>query len=260
MTDNPTLAAANSTYPYRRILILIAAFAAPLIGYGQMALGWGLSPSEFSDQGDSTLRVAGFAFTIWAIIYAWLVVYAVYQALPSTTESSLTRLLGWPSFVTLSAIGLWVIASAADWKWATVVIIVIAALATLTPLVRNGSRWREEPRRRQALVVWPLALVTGWLTIASLVNALTVLTMKDLITESSADLWALGAVLVAAVLALWVTWRTRIWTYPVPIAWGLIGAFFAQRTDGNDLLAFSALGAAVVIIVGATLILSRRRA
>lgn len=259
MTDDKAPTAANAIYPLRRILILIAAFAAPLIGYGQMALGLGLSPAEFSDGGDSTLRVAGFAFAIWGVIYAWLLVYAVYQALPSTTESILTERLGWPSFATLAGIGVWVIASAADWQWATVVIIVASGLSLLVPLVRHGPAWAQEPRRRQALVLWPLALVTGWLTIASLVNILTVFTMQDIITPASADLWALGAVVIATALALGVTWRTRIWTYPVPIAWGLIGAFFAQRTDGNDLLAFSALGAAVLIIIGATLILSRRR-
>lgn len=258
MTDATAPAAANSSYPIRRILILIAAFAAPLIGYGQMALGIGLSPAEFSAQGDSTLRVAGFAFAIWGVIYTWLLAYSVYQALPSTTEGDLTRALGWPSFFTLAGIGLWVLASAADWEWGTVAIIVASKLCLVIALYRYGTRWLSEPRRRQALVVWPLGLLAGWLSIAALVNILTVATSQGLITPETANLWALVAVGVALVQAIAVTWRTRIWTYPVPIAWGLIGAFFAQRTDGNDLLAFSALGAAVAIIVGATLILSRR--
>ena len=259
MTDHTAPAAANGAYPLRRILILIAAFAAPIIGYGQMALGWGLSPSEFSAQGDSTLRVAGYAFAIWGVIYGWLIVYAVYQALPSTTESDMSGRLGWPSFAALALTGIWVVASALNLEWATVVIIVAAALSLLIPIVRNGPRFRAEPLRRKSLVLWPLSLLMGWLTIASLVNTLTVATSQGLITQEAADLWALAAVLVATAMALLVTYRTRIWTYPVPIAWGLVGAFFAQRTEGNNLLAFSALGAAVLIIIGATLILSRRR-
>jgi hypothetical protein len=258
MTDHTAPGAANGVYPLRRILILIAAFAAPIIGYGQMALGWGLSPSEFSAQGDSTLRVAGYAFAIWGVIYAWLIVYAVYQALPSTTESDMSARLGWPSLAALALTGIWVIASALNIEWATVAIIVAAALSLLVPIVRNGPRFRAEPLHRKALVLWPLALLMGWLTIASLVNTLTVATSQGLITPEAADLWALAAVLVATAMALLVTYRTRIWTYPVPIAWGLIGAFFAQRTEGNNLLAFSALGAATLIIIGATLILSRR--
>lgn len=250
--------AANADYPLRRILILVAAFAAPIIGYGQMALDLGMSPSEFSAQGDSTLRVAGYAFSIWAVIYAGLILYAVYQALPSTTESETSRHLGWPSFVALTGTALWVVASAADWEWATVVIIVAAKLSLVIALARFGTRWMTEPRRRQALVVWPLALLAGWLSIAALVNILTVATSQGLITAGTANLWALVAVVIATAQAILVTLRTRIWNYPVPIAWGLIGAFFAQRTDGNDLLAFSALGAAILIVVAATLILSRR--
>lgn len=260
MTQTQTVIAANAGHPLRRILILLAAFAAPAIGYGQMALDLGMSPSEFSAQGDSTLRVAGFAFAIWGVIYTWLLVYAVYQALPSTTEGELTRRLGWPSFFTLAGTGLWVVASAADWEWATVAIIALSKLCLVAAFYGYGTRWLSEPRRRQVLVVWPLGLLAGWLSIAALVNILTVATSQGLISPDTANIWALAAVGVAVVLAILVTWRTRIWTYPVPIAWGLIGAFFAQRAEGNGLLAFSALGAAVVIIIGATLILSRNSA
>lgn len=258
MTDATAPSAANSSYPIRRILILVAAFAAPLIGYGQMALGLGISPAEFSAQGDSTLRVAGFAFAIWAIIYTWILVYAVYQALPSTGEGMMSRALGWPSFFTLAGTGLWVVASAANWEWATVAIIVASKLCLLIALWRYGTHWRSEPPRRRALVVWPLGLLAGWLSIAALVNILTVATSQGLITADTATVWALAAVGLAVVQAIAVTWRTRVWTYPAPIAWGLIGAFSAQRTDGDHLLAFSALGAAVIIVIGATLILSRR--
>jgi len=110
----------------------------------------------------------------------------------------------------------------------------------------------------QALITWPLSLLTGWLTIASIVNLLTVLTSQGLIDPSAGPFWALGAVGIAALSALFITARTRLWTYPVPIAWGLIGVFFAGRTDGNDLVAFAALGAAAVIVIGTTLILARK--
>lgn len=245
-------------YRLRRILVLIAALAAPLIGYGQMALGVGMSPAEFSAQGDETLRVAPFAFTIWALIYGWLLVYAVYQALPSTTENpSLTR-LGWPSFFALSGIAAWVVASAADAEWASVVIIFASLLVLLVPLVQSASLFASDSTRRRAFITWPLALLAGWLTIASIVNLLTVLTSQDMISPGTGPMWALGAIGLAALSALSVTARTQLWTYPAPIAWGLIGVFFAGRTDGNDLIAFAALGAAVIIVIGVTLILARK--
>ena len=192
-------------YRLRRILILIAAFAAPLIGYGQMALGVGMTPQEFSAQGDETLRVAPFAFSIWAVIYTWLFAYAVYQALPATTENESLRRLGWPSFYALAGIGAWVVASAADWEWATVIIIFASLFALLIPLVQNAKLFWSDSIRRRALIAWPLALLAGWLTVASLVNLLTVLTSQEIIVRGAGPLWALGAVALAALAALFVT-------------------------------------------------------
>lgn len=260
MTDSThtATAATRAAYPLRRILVLIAAFAAPLIGYGQMAMGVGMTPAEFAAQGDDTLRVAGFTFGIWAVIYGWIAVYAVYQALPTTTETESLRRLGWPSFVAFAGIGLWVVASAANAQGASVAIIFASLLVLLMPLVQNAKLFWSDSIRRRALIAWPLALLAGWLTIASIVNLLTVMTSQDLIAKGTGPLWSLGAIGLAALVALFVTARTRLWTYPVPIAWGLIGVFFAGRTDGNDLQAFAALGAAILIVISTTLILSRK--
>ena len=260
MTDSThtATAATRAAYPLRRILVLIAAFAAPLIGYGQMAMGVGMTPAEFAAQGDDTLRVASFAFTIWAVIYGWIAVYAVYQALPTTTETESLRRLGWPSFVAFAGIGLWVVASAANAQGASVAIIFASLLVLLMPLVQNAKLFWSDSIRRRALIAWPLTLLAGWLTIASIVNLLTVMTSQDLIAKGTGPLWSLGAIGLAALVALFVTARTRLWTYPVPIAWGLIGVFFAGRTDGNDLQAFAALGAAILIVISTTLILSRK--
>lgn len=257
LTD--TAVAANAPrYPIRRLLVLLAALAAPLIGYGQMALDIGLSPGEFAAQGDSTLRVAGYAFSIWGVIYVWLIAYGVYQALPATAESDVLLRLGWPSALALSGVGLWVLASAADWEWATVGIILAAKLCLLVPLIRHAGLIRQEPTRRRALTAWPLALLAGWLTVASVVNILTAATSQGLISPDTANGWALAGVGWVTAFTLWATARMRIWTYPVPVTWGLAGAAYAEWTDGDALLAGSALAAAALIGLGAALILSRR--
>jgi len=258
MTSAPA-SAGPTGYPLRRILILLAAFAAPTVGYAQMALGWGLSPSEFSADGDETLRVAGYAFSIWAVIYAWLIAYGIYQALPSTEESRVSRALGWPSFAALMGITLWIVASAADAELMTIALIFGSGLVLIAPLWARAG-FQTESLKRRALIVWPLAMLAGWLTIASFVNLLTVLTGNDQLGGLPPLAWAVGAVLIVTGAALAMSWRTRAWTYPLPIAWGLVGVFFAERSEGDDLLAFSALAAAFVIAVGATLILARKRA
>ena len=107
------------------------------------------------------------------------------------------------------------------------------------------------------MVVWPLALLAGWLGIAAPVNLLTVLTGNgDLPAVLSPTVWALIAVLLVTLKALAVTWVLRTPAFALPIAWGLLGVFVAEM-DRNPVLATGAVLAAGVTLVGAVILTFR---
>lgn len=245
----------------RRLIVLAAAVFAVLAGNIQMLAGWGQSPAEFAADGDSTLRVAGYAFAIWGLIYLWLLAYAVYQVLPATGESDILRRLGWPSVAALVGIGLWIIAAAADQDAATIVLIVGSALVLIIPLLAMAHDVRTTPARDRDrwLILWPLGLLAGWLTIASAANILTVLTGADALPAFlPPTVWALIAVAVVVGAALAVTWRLRLLAYPLPIVWGLIGVFAAEQAR-NPTLGFAALAAALAVVIAAVVLVFRLR-
>jgi cation transport ATPase len=126
----------------RRLIVLAAAIFGVVIGRALDLLGWGQTPAEFSADGDTTLRVAGYAFAIWGLIYLWLLVYAVRQALPRTGESRLIHRLGWPSALALFGIGGWIVAAALDWETATIVLIFGALASLLIPLLGEAEAIR----------------------------------------------------------------------------------------------------------------------
>ncbi|MBA4804956.1 MAG: hypothetical protein H2038_09930 [Brevundimonas sp.] len=246
----------------RRLLVLAAAVFAVVIAYAQMAMEWGQTPAEFAADSDATLRVAGYAFSIWGLIYLGLLVYAVRQALPQTGESRLIHRLGWPSLAALLGIGWWIVASAFDWEWATIVLIFGSLLALLVPLLMEASTIRSLDRadRDRWTVAWPLAALAGWLTVASPVNLLTVLTGNgDLPSSPSPEVWALLAVAVVAAVGLGVTARLRTLAYPLPVAWGLLGVFVAELERGREAVAYGALAASVAVVVGAVILSFRLR-
>jgi hypothetical protein len=237
----------------RRLLVLAATIFAIVIGQAQVLLQWGQSPAEFAADSDATLKVAGYAFAIWGVIYLWLLVYAVRQALPGTGESKLIHRLGWPSVAALLGIGWWILAAAFDQEMATIVLIFGSLAVLLLPLLANAGTIRALPRgdRDRWMTVWPLALLAGWLTIASPVNLITVATGNGWLPEVlSPTVWAILAIVVVAGVALGVTQRLRTLAYGLPIAWGLLGAFVAEQTR-NPMLAYVALAAGVTVLVGA---------
>lgn len=245
----------------RRLIVLAAAVFAVVVGQSQVLMGWGQTPAEFSADSDETLRVAGYAFAIWGLIYLGLLAYAVRQALPQTGESLLIHRFGWPSVAALLGIGWWVVAAAFDWEAATVVLIFASLAVLLVPLLYNAGSIRalDGGDRDRWLVVWPLALLAGWLTVAAPLNLLTVLTGNDALPAVLRPTgWAMLAIVVVALVALVVSLRLRTLAYAMPIAWGLLGAFVAEQ-ERNPPLAYVALAAAVAVLVGAVILTFRLR-
>ena len=226
---------------------LILAAAAIAVGYGQMALDLGLSPQEFSRPGDATVRAAPYAFAIWGLIYAGLVAMGVFEVLPAGRRSDVAGAFRWPTIAALAGITAWVAAAAADLRWLTVALIAASCAALVVPLLRGRTVLARASGRERLLVVWPLALLAGWLTVASVLNTLNVLTSEGVIGPSAGLAWAWGGIAAATVLAGAVTLSTRLWIYAAPVAWGLVGVFVAERGEGDAALAWPALAAAVVL-------------
>lgn len=238
----------------RRLIVLSGMLFALVAGQLQQFADIGQTPAEFSADSDATLRVVGWAFAIWGPIYLGLIVYAARQALPNTGESPMIRAFGWPSVLAFLGIGWWIFAAAQDWEVATIVMIFGALIVLLIPVLRQATAIRALPRwdRDRWLVVWPLGALAGWLTIASPVNLLTVATGNgDLPQSLPPTVWALLAVTTVAAFALFVTWRTRLLAYPLPVAWGLLGVFVAEQDKGNVSLSTGAMAASLIVLGGA---------
>lgn len=244
----------------RRLIVLGAAVFAVIVGQVQQFGVLGQSPAQFAADSDATLRVAGFAFAIWGVIYLGLLIHAVRQVLPQTGESEAIQRFGWPAAVALVSIGLWVVAAGFDLEIATIVLIFAGLIALLIPLLVNARLIRGLSRgdRDRWLTIWPLALLAGWLSIASPVNLLTVATGNgDLPAGVPPTALAMIALALVALLALMVTQRIRMLPFALPVAWGLLGVFVAEQEKGNSPLAYFALALGVAVLVGAIVLTLR---
>lgn len=243
-----------------RLLILLATLAAPVAGYLQMSMGIGQTPAEFSADSDSALRVAGWAFSIWGLIYAALLAYGIYQVLPGTPRTPFLKRMGAPSLLALAGITAWIFAAAYDIEWLTIVLIVGSTAALIVPLTAAGPTQDGASGRERLFVAWPLGLLAGWLTIASAVNILTVLNGNGQLPAAlEPGQWALAAVGLVVVIALWVTARTRLPAYPLPIAWGLAGVWAAEQARNPDLSLAAAIAGGALLLLAAWAAFGGRR-
>lgn len=252
----PAIERPTASQRTRRLVVLAAAVFAVVVPVIQGLGGFGLSQAEFAADGNQTLQVAGYAFSIWGLIYLGLLVYAGRQALPQTGESVLINRMGWPSAVALFGIGLWIVMAALNLKAASVIVIFASLIALLIPMLASGGTIRTTGVRERDrwFLIWPLAALAGWLTIASPLNLITVATAFDALPGFlSPTGWAIAAIAVVVLVGVEVTLYLRTLAYPLPIAWGLIGAFVAEQ-ERNPVLGFTALGAAFLLVVAAVII------
>jgi hypothetical protein len=191
---------------------------------GQIAIGFVANVGAVSDEYQSPIVPAGYAFAIWGVIFLLLLVYAGYQALPSRATDPLLRSIGW--FTGLAMVGDTV------WTWiftqrqfivAQVLIFLIGACA-IVALVRYADFFRtRQPSAFERWIIGPgVGLIAGWLTAAMFVGlASTLITLGAANSGQAAEIGGAGLLLFAAGVAAWTL--TRVWQGP-PTAWVPYGA------------------------------------
>jgi hypothetical protein len=233
----------------RNLWIALAVAVAVGIPVLQAVLPFGISQAAFAAQGDATLRAAGPAFAIWGLIYAWLIVMAFYQLTSAGRAAPILRQISIPAALAIALCGAWIAAAALNLRWLTVAIIFTAAVLLVWSLARadpvhGRDRW---------LILIPLHLLAGWLTIAAGLNLMTVLTAEGWIEPQL--YWSavgIGGVFTAAA---WSALRLNSPLYLTPVIWGFLWVF--QAMAGEAGWAALAAGGALAVLAVALLLPAR---
>lgn len=194
---------------------------------------------------DPPVQPAGWAFSIWGLIYLWLIVSAGFGVWKRADDADWHRarlpltialLVGvpWLAIANMSAI------------WATITIYLMAAGAI--------GAFLAAPSRDIWLLRVPLGLFAGWLSAASFVSLATTGAGYGLVMDATG--WAILSIIAATLLSLIVQLRRpRAASYGLTVAWALFAILIANGTALPGLVA----AASLVAVLGA-LLLARRAA
>lgn len=222
------------------VLVAALAFAAsPFFAAGFN----GFEPSQFPvPQDDPPVQPAGYAFSIWGLIYLWLIAGAAFGLLRRRDEED------WQParpLLTLSlAIGAtWIPAANASVPLATVLIWAMLGTA-LWALFRVGDEDR----------VWqlsPVAIYAGWLTAASSVSVGLVLAGYGFMAGTPAALVALA---IGLAIALTVQYRLhRAPEYGLTVIWALVAIIVSNTQPANiAVIGLAVLGIAAILALRGT--------
>lgn len=231
--------------------LLFALVANFLIGAQILGLP---SISEISDKYATFLTPAGYAFSIWSLIYILLVVFVAYQMrdiLKSRRENNLPQAIG-PWFIIANICnGLWTYAFVNELVGVSVVLLALLTGSLYVLLGRLKVAVGNPPIKDIFCVWWPLMIYTGWVTVATVVNVASWLeSLQITVTPllASVALIILGAILLALLLA------RNVRELVLACIWG-IGAIAVQQGQvaGGVSVAIVALSVASVLILAAAI-------
>jgi hypothetical protein len=184
----------------------------------------------------AAIQPAGYAFSIWGVIYLWLIAHASF---------GLFKRFGARHFVTpaLPLLGAavlgaaWLAIAGSYPLLATLTIILMAALAIRAYLLADPvlDRW---------LLAAPLAIFAGWLTAASAVSTGVILAGYGILSNLNAALVMLG---IAIVVALTITSRRPgMPVYGATVVWAAIGIVVANW-GAEPVVAYAAIAGAAIV-------------
>ncbi len=242
-------AAATAGDRWRQSAVLVSILATIALNALANALPLlGRTTGSVSDAYPVPFTPAGYVFAIWGVIYLGLVVFGVWQARPA--QAADPRLRGAAPWVILS--GAFNVAWLVAWHAEQVVLSVAPIAGLLVSLVvvyERLQRGRAGPGLRWAARV-PFGIYLGWATVATVANvAVAGWALGWRGAPFTAEVWALIAVAVAALIGLRVLQARGDVAFALVLVWAFVG--ITVRAGLPGLLPSGALIAAALVLGGA---------
>ncbi len=222
----------------RAVILLLATVAfgiAPFVTTPFRGYAPGLFPVLI---GRPSIQPAGYAFSIWALIYLALIGHALFGLIARRTDTAWDR-VRMPLAISIVIGAFWLAIAAAYPITATNGIYLMMAMALI-------ALFQADPARDPWLLTTPIALYAGWLTAAAQVSLGVVIAGYGWLTdtESAAAMLAL-ALAIAVVVQLR---RPRSPEYGLTVIWALL-AIVQVNWQPNFTVSLLAIGGIVILII-----------
>lgn len=220
----------------------LRALLVPLATVGTIAFNWlaatgwinNVTPAEVSARYTTVVTPAGYAFSIWSLIYVGLIAFSIYQLLPANAA----KLRGIRS--------LYILTCALNCGWVYFwhhdqigICFVLIFLLAVCLLLINLSLRETSSLGEYWLVKAPFSIYFGWVTAATLVNfAILLVSLETQISSSSWTWIGVGLILLAAVLGIIIRIRLSNYLYPLAITWALTA--IGVKQSGQTLIVVAA--------------------
>lgn len=235
------------------ILVLLVNF---LANYLPIA---GRSTGAISDEYPSLFTPAGFTFSIWGVIYLFLIGYCIYQALPKNRSKPVFDRINPLFIINCFANAAWIFSWHYDLLSLSFMIMGVI-LSTLILIYQRIATSSIDSFLDLALIKTPFSLYVGWITVATIANISIIQSAYNwndaLLAQQD---WTIIKLALAGAVGAAMILQQRDKVFGLVVVWASYG-IYSKQIGGNPLVT-GAAGTVMVLLLVAIVVeqLDRRR-
>jgi hypothetical protein len=216
----------------------------------------GKTTGELSALYPNSFVPAGFTFSIWGVIYLFLLGFIIFQFTKQATEE--VKKIGPWFFISCLANGTWIVA----WHYEIIVLSLLIMILLLVSLLMIYLRLNIALEKVSAAKRWliqaPFSLYLGWITVATIANTTALLVDVGWTGGGIPEpTWAGIMVLIAGLIGSSVILRRKDVFYGLVLLWAFWGIWNGQQPLAG-FLQTSLIIAGIAVVIDIVLVLIKR--
>lgn len=227
-------------------------FAIGINVYSQLYKINGNTVSELSQKYNNLFTPAGYAFSIWGLIFIGLLVFTIYQGYRTFSQKLtwdfISQMGGWFALINLGN-GLWIVAWLYDYTLLSVGIMLVILMSFIIIILKtNMERWHA-PAKTIVFGWWPVSIYAGWIAVAAIANIAAWLTKIGWDGGFISEFWWTIIMIVAATfLNLLIIYKRSMREFALVGVWAL-AAIHVRHQNDMQMIAIPAMFGALLILV-----------
>ncbi|HPY13079.1 MAG TPA: tryptophan-rich sensory protein [Candidatus Paceibacterota bacterium] len=207
----------------------------------------GRETGEISDSYPNLFAPAGYAFSIWGLIYTLLAIYVIYQLGQGKNElvARINRLF----IVNALLNAAWIFAWHYDVIWLSVLLMagLLYTLIRLANILRVGNLGQKE----KSLARLPFSVYFGWITVATIANITVFLVSIGWNRFGLSEVfWTIVILLVGALIGSWRMLYDRAIAYGLVLIWAYAAILYKHLAESGFAGEYpTVIGAAILCLV-----------
>ena len=211
---------------------------------------------KVSENLNTLFTPAGYAFSIWGLIYLLLAGFVIYQSrslFVSVKNDAFILKTGWWFIISCVANSLWVFAWLYGYTGLSCIFIFLLLFSLLKIVINNRMELDDVPISKLLFLYWPFTIYSGWVTVASIANVSSYLVKIEWDGFGiTAITWTIVMIIIASCINLIITWKRNMREFALVGAWSLI-AIGVANTDLHNQITYVAYVAAGLLILSSSI-------